>query len=209
MFRTGELCAWCHTIVTEAAACTAGPVTSEGQAVPPAAPRTIAAGVAPTGDGPPPVPTTPAAPIAGPVPTPATPCPAPSAAARGISSAQAPSGTGPALSLFDPPAARLTDPDTSHEAAASVTDVQRRKVYRAVLEALVEHGPSTDHDLARYVSGKLGHPIGQTSVGVRRGELRDSGLVENSGHKGRTPTGAKAIRWALTPAGIDAVAVAA
>ena len=108
-----------------------------------------------------------------------------------------------------PALARPSDPDTAHEAAAAVTDVQRRNVYRAVLEALVEHGPSTDHDLARYVAGKLGHPIGQTSVGVRRGELRNAGLVADSGHKGRTPTGAKAIRWALTPAGIDAAGVAA
>ena len=110
----------------------------------------------------------------------------------------------PPATMSAPIAARLTDPDTAHDAAASVTDVARRNVYRAVLEAIVEHGPCTDHDLARYVSGKLGHPIGQTSVGVRRGELRNAGLVADSGHKGRTETGAKAIRWALTPAGIDA-----
>lgn len=109
-------------------------------------------------------------------------------------------------SLF---AARMSDPDTAHEAAAAVSDVQRRNVYRAVLE-LVEHGPSTDHDLARYITGKLGHPIGQTSAGKRRGELRDAGFVCDSGHKGIVrETGAKAIRWALTPAGIDAVGVAA
>ncbi len=122
----------------------------------------------------------------------------------------APLGYAPAPgppSLFG---ARSTDPDTAHEAAAAVTDVQRRNVYRAVLEALVEHGPSTDHDLARYVTGKLGHPIGQTSAGKRRGELRDAGFVCDSGHKGIVrETGAKAIRWALTPAGIDAVGVAA
>ena len=145
--------------------------------------------------------------FADPAPTPATPCPAlrlPVAS----HDANASHGAGSA-SLFDPPAARSTDPDTSHEAAENVTDRARRAVHRAVLEALVEHGPTTDHDLARYVSGKLGHPIGQTSVGVRRGELRNAGLVADSGHKGRTPTGAKAIRWALTPAGIDAVTVAA
>lgn len=113
--------------------------------------------------------------------------------------------TGAGLAL----AARSTDPHTAHDAAAAVTDVQRRQVYRAVLEALYEHGPSTDHDLARYVSGKLGHPIGQTSVGKRRGELRDAGLVADSGHKGRTPTGATAIRWGLTTQGIHALEVAA
>ena len=101
--------------------------------------------------------------------------------------------------------ARTFDPDTAHEAAESITDRQRRAVYRAVLEALYEHGPSTDHDLARYVSGKLQHPIIQTSVGKRRGELRDSGQVTDSGFKGKTPSGARAIRWALTTAGESAV----
>lgn len=206
----GSRCPYCTTIVAVAVAAATGHrggVSTE--ATRPASlecspPATIAAGVAPCrkdGDGPPPVLplTAPAATIADPAPTTATLCPAPLAAAGGILQRQRAHGAGSA-----PIAARSTDPDTAHDAAASVTDVARRNVYRAVLEAIVEHGPCTDHDLARYVSGKLGHPIGQTSCGKRRGELRDSGLVADSGFRGRTPTGATAIRWALTPAGIDA-----
>ena len=97
--------------------------------------------------------------------------------------------------------ARNTDPVTAHEAAANVSEQQRRTVHLAVLAAIYEHGPLTDHDLAVKVSARLGHTIIATSVGKRRGEVRDSGLVADSGHKGRTPSGARAIRWALTPAG--------
>lgn len=204
----GDLCPVCRTIIVAAAAPPACghregvTVTGPSQAAHGRSPLAIiATGVAAHrkgADGPPPVVPAPVATIADPAPTTATPCPDPLSAAGGISQRQRAQGAGSAL------AARLTDPDTAHDAAAAVTDVQRRNVYRAVLEAIVEHGPCTDHDLARYVSGKLGHPIGQTSVGVRRGELRNAGLVADSGHKGRTETGAKAIRWALTPAGIDA-----
>ena len=208
----GDICPVCRTtIVAVAVAAATG---HRGEVAPEATPQaslevplpaTIAAGVASCRKdegGPPPAPPAPAATIADPAPTSATSCPA----------LRLPVATPSAMSAHgagSAPTARPSDPDTAHEAAAAVTDVQRRNVYRAVLEALVEHGPSTDHDLARYVAGKLGHPIGQTSVGVRRGELRNAGLVADSGHKGRTPTGAKAIRWALTPAGIDAAGVAA
>ena len=71
-----------------------------------------------------------------------------------------------------PPAlARLTDPETSHLAASMPRAT--RLVYLAIVEALVEHGPSTDHDLARYVSAKLERSVGQTSVGVRRHATRN------------------------------------
>ncbi len=211
----GSRCPYCTTIVAVAAPPADGrrgavgtEATSQASLECPR-PATIATGVAPHRERAgtvllPFAPTTaPVAAIADPAPTIATHGPAlrlPVAS----SSANARHGAGSAL------AARMSDPDTAHDAAAAVTDVHRRNVYRAVLEALVEHGPSTDHDLARYVTGKLGHPIGQTSAGKRRGELRDAGFVCDSGHKGIVrETGAKAIRWALTPAGIDAVGVAA
>ena len=99
------------------------------------------------------------------------------------------------------PNARNTDPATAHEAANSVSEAQRRAVHLAVLEAIHEHGPLTDHDLAVKVSVKVGHMVIATSAGKRRGELRDDGMVADSGFKGRTPSGARAIRWGLTPAG--------
>lgn len=230
----GTRCPYCTTIVPADATTTAGTrgaVSLEGTATREGSrPATIATGVAPHRERAgtvllPCAPTTaPVATIADPAPATSTLCPS---SAGGTHGANARPGAGSALNdgwgvnassmaakVGTPPptcappslfAARMSDPGTAHEAAAAVSDVQRRNVYRAVLEALVEHGPSTDHDLARYVTGKLGHPIGQTSAGKRRGELRDAGFVCDSGHKGIVrETGAKAIRWALTPAGIDA-----
>ena len=102
--------------------------------------------------------------------------------------------------------ARNTDPDTSLEAAMSVTELRRRADHDLVLALLFEHGPLTDFDLARLATQRLGHMVKQTSLGVRRGELRDAGLVVDSGHKGKSDTGARAIRWALTDAGSREVA---
>ncbi len=97
--------------------------------------------------------------------------------------------------------ARNTDPLTSVEAAESVDDIARRNAHAAIMRALFEHGPQTDWQLGR----RLG--LIATSAGKRRGELRDMGLVADSGHRGPTETGPKrAIRWALTDAGSREVA---
>lgn len=49
------------------------------------------------------------------------------------------------------PVARATDPDTSHEAAATITPVTLRASQDAVLYVLREYGPMCDTDLiARY-----------------------------------------------------------
>lgn len=99
------------------------------------------------------------------------------------------------------PAARATDPITSHEAAAMQTPTKVRAIHTYVLEALNDSGPLTDFDLAEKVSAKAGAKLKQTSVGVRRGELVKLGLVRDSGRKGLSDTSARAIRWAITDAG--------
>ena len=102
--------------------------------------------------------------------------------------------------------ARNTDPDTSLEAAEAITDLRRRADHDMVLHLLALHGPLTDFDLARHVSTLTGHTVGQTSIGVRRGELRNAGLVCDSGFKGKSPSGARSIRWALTAQGAEVAA---
>lgn len=42
----------------------------------------------------------------------------------------------------------------------------------------------------------------QTSAGKRRGELRDMGLVFNTGNRRPSDTGSPAIVWDLTPLGV-------
>jgi hypothetical protein len=86
--------------------------------------------------------------------------------------------------------ARATDPDTSHEAAQDAAGNSDK--HRALaLRLLEEAGPDglTDFDLAAATG------IQQTSIGKRRGELRDAGLVINSGRKRPSPSGSAAIVW--------------
>lgn len=86
------------------------------------------------------------------------------------------------------PGARRNDPDTSQLAAAKIRD---RGVYRDVLAVLREHGPCTDFELAARLDRQ------QTSIGKRRGELRDAGLVIDSGLRRKSPSGSSAIVWKL------------
>jgi hypothetical protein len=48
----------------------------------------------------------------------------------------------------------------------------------------------------------IGLEMKQTSAGKRRGELRDMGLVFNTGNRRPSDTGSPAIVWDLTPLGV-------
>lgn len=92
-------------------------------------------------------------------------------------------------SLFGP-GARRTDPDTSHRAAADAALHARTHRARA-LHALRHAGRDglTDFELADRTG------IAQTSIGKRRGELRDAGLVVDSGNRRPAPSGSAAVVW--------------
>ena len=98
------------------------------------------------------------------------------------------------------PTARVTDPITSHMAAQAQTPAKVRSEHRLVLE-LLQWEALDDFELAKRASQALGRPVKQTSIGVRRGELRRIGLVAGSGLKGKSDTGSPVIRWCLTDAG--------
>ena len=98
------------------------------------------------------------------------------------------------------PTARNTDPITSHQAARAQTPAKVRSEHRLVLE-LLRWEPLTDFDLAERASQTLQRKVKSVSIGKRRGELRDLGLVADSGLKGRSDTGSAAVRWCLTDAG--------
>lgn len=91
------------------------------------------------------------------------------------------------------PTARVTDPDTSHE-AARLAGQTAGSLRRQCLEALAA-GPLTDFELADQVGRQ------QTSAGKRRGELVAAGFVEATAERRRTPSGARAIVWQITPEG--------
>jgi len=102
-------------------------------------------------------------------------------------------------------AARTSDPDTSHAAAAAQTDTKVRDMHRLVL-CLLERGPMSDFDLAREATIVQKRAVKQTSIGVRRKELERLGLVCDSGRRGVSDTGTSCVRWMLTHAGREAVA---
>lgn len=95
--------------------------------------------------------------------------------------------------------ARIGDPRTSHNAAATVdgvTDAQAR-----VVVLLARYGPGTDEDLAdRYqrMIRLLGWPlISPSGLRTRRAELVDRGDVVDSKLEGRTASGRSATVWTL------------
>ena len=84
------------------------------------------------------------------------------------------------------PRVRRTDPDTSREAAAPDRARDRDRAYAALSRAV---DGLTDFELAAAIGRQ------QTSAGKRRGELRDAGLVVDSGVRRPAPSGSSAIVW--------------
>lgn len=82
---------------------------------------------------------------------------------------------------------RDSDPDTSISAAKQ-TNI--RKGLKIALQALIEaENGLTDHELAAITGYQ------QNSIGKRRTDLRNLGLVRDSGIRRKAPSGAKAIVW--------------
>jgi len=187
MYEPGDRCSWCYTIVPIIA-------TAERPAEPP---QVASVGGEPLRQQQAPTRAT----IVESVPS----APAPLRAGLDATSSgqSAPNGTDPTpLSLFDPPAARGTDPITSHQAAASISEQRRRAVHAQVLVKLLT-GPATDFDLARHTG------LIPTSVGCRRKELCREGLVTALDRTGLSDTGSPATRWELTVKGRMAAQAAA
>ncbi|MDR7496819.1 MAG: hypothetical protein QN174_07670 [Armatimonadota bacterium] len=99
--------------------------------------------------------------------------------------------------------ARRTDPDTSHEAAASLPAQQVRASQEAVLDCLRRYGAMTDEQIAaRYEASRrqYGWPAQSPSgLRTRRAELVDQGLVEDSGLRRELASGRRAIVWRPKP----------
>jgi len=92
--------------------------------------------------------------------------------------------------------ARRTDPETSHEAAASVENL--RASQHAVWALLREIGPSTDEELAEAVRQSPRFLISPSGLRTRRHELVDAGLVHDTGQRKILATGRRAVVWAAT-----------
>lgn len=89
--------------------------------------------------------------------------------------------------------ARHTDPDTSHEAAASLSSDHIRASQNAVLVFLRRHGAMCDADLvARYDGTPSQSPSG---LRTRRKELLTRGLVADTGTQTLMPSGRWSTVW--------------
>lgn len=105
-------------------------------------------------------------------------------------------------------AARRTDPETSHDAAASVDPRRMRTLHRAQL-VLLSVEPACHWELwQRYNDHRrdLGWPIvSESGFRTRCAELVGMGFAEDSGRKATLPTGRHSIIWRITPDGREAV----
>jgi hypothetical protein len=91
------------------------------------------------------------------------------------------------LDLFAPHTrARLTDPGTSHEAAAQAHATEQR---RLILLALDAAGPMTADEIDQYLNWR------PTTSGRRMGELARIGTVRTTGEERRTRSGRMAEVW--------------
>jgi hypothetical protein len=95
------------------------------------------------------------------------------------------------------PHARTTDPMTSHEAAASVTNLTATK--RFILWLFDKFGYLTDEELyaqyCRYMSSGDAPMASSSGVRSRRAELTQEHYLFNSGRLAKTASGRNAIIW--------------
>jgi hypothetical protein len=89
--------------------------------------------------------------------------------------------------------ARRTDPDTSHEAAASIKDMRKQHFTVLMLLSAWPEG-ATDEELLGYAR-EMGVPISDSGLRTRRSELVNKGLVEFTGEKKRTLSGRRTRVW--------------
>lgn len=104
------------------------------------------------------------------------------------------------------PRARTSDPDTSHEAAASVRRVA--DTHAALLALFALYPAMTDEQmLDHYTSLRtiMGWPRQSPSgLRTRRSELVQAGLIGDSGDRARTTSGRACIIWQHTGGRHDA-----
>lgn len=103
--------------------------------------------------------------------------------------------------------ARRSDPETSHAAAASISQEKLRASQVAVLAIFQRVGAMHDERLlAAYADvtllhGTIGPMQSPSGIRTRRRELVDLGLLRNSGETVTLPSGRRSIVWERTPGG--------
>lgn len=107
----------------------------------------------------------------------------------------------------DSPRARIDDPETSHEAADSISKKAREDSAREVLVILAAaRGPLTaeaifEHHEARAFIGQAERTYSPSRIRTGLSQLVDAGQVQSAPERGKTKTGRSAQTWELTPRG--------
>ena len=95
---------------------------------------------------------------------------------------------------YHPARARNTDPQTSHDAAASVAG--QTETQRHLLELLAAE-PATDMDLMERWQPEWG-PATPSGLRTRRSELTEAELVIDTGERRPSPSGRLCVVWGLS-----------
>lgn len=98
--------------------------------------------------------------------------------------------------------ARATDPLTSHQAAASVTNISATQ---AAILKILSFGPMTDETLIYYYDQQIRMGAdsrdfpraSESGIRSRRAELVRLALIEDSGLREKLQSGRKAIVWTV------------
>ena len=96
------------------------------------------------------------------------------------------------------PRARTSDPETSHHAAGTVTQLAVTRTQNLILEALRGHGPLTDEELCFRLADAQAEAVSVSGVRTRRSELVTAGHVVDTGRRKPTRTGRTAIVWGIS-----------
>lgn len=95
-----------------------------------------------------------------------------------------------------PPMARATDPETSHKAAASISQLKMTENRSAVLNLFVSCRQMTDEEfLVLYDRRDIEPHQSESGLRTRRSELVKMGLLRDSGLRKRNGNGRECIVW--------------
>lgn len=93
------------------------------------------------------------------------------------------------------PNTRHSDPETSHEAAKSVSRLADS--YRIILDLLASFGPMNDEELIRLWKAHSQKPASDSGIRSRRSELAAQGRVIDTGERVKMSSGRLSIVWGI------------
>jgi len=90
--------------------------------------------------------------------------------------------------------ARRSDPQTSHDAAASIRSASIETLRALVMQTIEAWGACDDTELVARI-GRSGSVYSPSGIRTRRRELTDDGLIVDTGMRVKLASGRMAIVW--------------